>query len=334
MSGIIAIVGATGAVGTELLKLIDQRDLQHQELRLFASARTAGQVLDFRGSKLVLEELQADSFQDTDLAFFSAGSAIAKKWAPIAAESDTLVIDHSSAFRMDAAVPLIVPEVNLNSYRGQKIIANPNCTAILLVMVLAPIHRQFGIQRAIISTYQAASGVGRVAMEEFLEQTRNAINGKPVAASAFPAPLGFNLIPQCDSFLDNAFTGEEMKVARETRKILDVEDLQISCTAVRVPILRVHSESVCLELKSPFELQAIRSLLDQSPGLRLLDHPAFGGYPMPILATGKDRIIVGRLRKDPIFENGLSLFLSGDQIRKGAALNAIQIAEALAGVKS
>jgi aspartate-semialdehyde dehydrogenase len=328
----VAVVGATGAVGEEIFSILEQRSFPFTEIRAFSSPRSAGKKITVKGEEITVQALSPDCFEGVDIALFSAGSNISQEWGPIAVKAGTRVIDNSSAFRMDAGVPLVVPEINANHIKdGDLLIANPNCTTIILLMALAPIHKKYGIKRGVVATYQAASGAGREAMEELSKQTRAILENEPVVAEIFPAPIGFNLIPHCDSFLDSGFTKEEMKVLLESRKILGDPSLNLSCTAVRVPVLRAHSEAVSLELENPVDLDELRALLKESPGLRVLDRHAPGGYPMPALASGRDNVIVGRIRHDPVFENGLSLFLSGDQLRKGAALNAVQIAELFVG---
>lgn len=335
MSVCVAVVGATGAVGEEIFSILEQRSFPYTEIRAFSSPRSAGKKIKVKDEEITVQALSPDCFEGVDIALFSAGSNISKEWGPIAVKAGTRVIDNSSAFRMDDNVPLVVPEINADHIKdGDLLIANPNCTTIILLMALAPIHKKYGIKRGIVSTYQAASGAGREAMDELSNQTKLVLEGEPIAGEIFPAPIAFNLIPHCDIFLDNGFTKEEMKVVHESRKILATPDLNLSCTAVRVPILRAHSEAVCLELEQPVDLDELRTLLRESPGVRVLDRPAPGGYPMPAIASGRDNVIVGRIRHDPIFDNGLSLFLSGDQLRKGAALNAVQIAELFVGEKS
>lgn len=332
MAKTVAIVGSTGAVGEEILKILEQRAFPLSKLRCFSSPRSVGKKVLFQGDEIEVEALSESCFEGVDIALFSAGSSISKEWARVAEKAGTIVVDNSSAFRMDDNVPLVVPEINADAIGPEhKIIANPNCTTILLLMPLAPIVRKYGLKRAVISTYQAASGAGRLAMEELKKQSAEVLEGQPIASEIFPAPIGFNLIPHCDVFLDNGFTREEMKVVHESRKILNMPELNLTVTAVRVPVLRAHSEAVNLELEKDFEVKDIQALMKESPGVRLLDHHAYGGYPMPILASGHDPVIVGRFRRDPSVDNGLAFFLSGDQLRKGAALNAVQIAELFVG---
>lgn len=326
----LAVVGATGAVGEEILAILDEREFAIDALRLFSSPRSAGRRIPFRGQEIEVEALAPGCFKDTDIALFSAGGGISREWAPAAVEEGARVVDNSSAFRMDEGVPLVIPEINGALLKdGPKLIANPNCTTIILLMGIAPIHRRYGIARGVIATYQAASGAGRKAMEELRDQTRRVLDDEPYCAEAFPAPIAFNLIPHCDLFLDDGFTKEEAKVVNESRKILGEPGLKLTVTAVRVPILRAHSEAVALELERDFELDEVAALLRDSPGLRLMAPDLDGNYPMPVLASGGDPVLAGRLRRDPTCERGLMMFLCGDQLRKGAALNAVQIAEAL-----
>lgn len=330
MSKTVAIVGATGAVGEEFFRILEQREFPVGELRAFSSPRSEGKKLKFGDREVTVQTLSAEAFKGVDIALFSAGGSISKEWCPIAAEAGARVIDNSSAFRMDESVPLVVPEVNMDAIKDEhRIIANPNCTTILLAVVLGPLHKKYGVKRGTVATYQAASGAGLKAMEELREQSRKVLDNEPVAAEIFPAPLAFNLIPHCDVFLEDGYTREEAKVLRESRKILSDPELKLGVTAVRVPILRAHSEAVHLELGQEFSLEELREFIGEQPGVRVLDRPAPGGYPMPCLASNHDNVIVGRMRRDPTFDNGLAFFIAGDQIRKGAALNAVQIAEKL-----
>lgn len=328
----IAIVGATGAVGAELLRTLEERKFPVDELRLLASVRSAGRQLTFAGEPHTVEALSADRFDGCSVVFFSAGGGTSKEWAPQAAERGAVVIDNSSAFRYDPTVPLVVPEVNAHAISGHKgIIANPNCTTILLVVVLAPLHAAAGLKRAVVATYQAASGAGAQAMEELREQTRVILDGGEPVPNKFPQPIGFNLFPHIDVFLpeDDYATKEEMKVVWEARKIMELPELKAVCTCVRVPVLRAHSEAVFLEFERPLSADDARRALQAAPGVRVVDDPAAGRYPTPREADGGDDVLVGRVRPDPTCERGLCLFLAGDQLRKGAALNAVQIAELL-----
>jgi aspartate-semialdehyde dehydrogenase len=328
----VAIVGATGAVGQELLRVLEQRAYPVDAMRLLASPRSAGRRLAFAGEELEVEPLSEEALRGCDVAFFSAGGGTSKAWAPKAAEAGAVVIDNSSAFRLDPEVPLVVPEVNPQAAQAhQGIIANPNCTTILLVVVLAPLHTAAGLKRCVVATYQSASGAGALAMEELRTQTAAALAGDPLEPAQFPQPIAFNLFPHIDVFLpdEGDATREEMKVVWEARKILGLPDLAVVSTCVRVPVLRAHSEAVFLELERPLEPSAARNALRSAPGVQVVDDPANARYPTPRDADGEDDVLVGRIRPDPSAPNGLCLFLSGDQLRKGAALNAVQIAELL-----
>jgi aspartate-semialdehyde dehydrogenase len=327
----LAIVGASGAVGHELLSVLENSSLQYDELRLYASPRSAGTVLECRGQKITVE-IMPEGAIDADVILASAGGSISKSQAPKWVEGGAVVIDNSSAFRYDPAIPLIVPEINgdvLDSLDWKKggIVANPNCTTAIAVMALNPIHKAFGIKRAIISTYQATSGAGAKGMQELEEQTRNALDGKPVKNEVFAHSIVFNVIPHIDSFQENGFTKEEMKVAWETHKILRDSSIRVSCTAVRIPTMRTHSEAITLELERPATHEAARALLTNAPGVEVRDDIANNLYPMPLTASGKYNVEVGRIRASLVFDGGLDLFVAGDQLLKGAALNAVQIAE-------
>ena len=329
----LAIVGASGAVGHELLGVLEKSSLKFDELRLYASPRSAGTVLECRGQKLTVE-VMPDGAIDADVILASAGGSISKTQAPIWAAAGAVVIDNSSAFRYEDTVPLIVPEINgdvllQSDWKAGGIIANPNCTTAILVMALEPLHKAFGIKRAIVSTYQATSGAGAKGMQELEQQTRNSLEGKPVLNEVFAHPIPFNLIPHIDSFLNNGYTKEEMKVLWETHKIMRAPQIKLSCTAVRIPTMRAHSEAVTLELERPATPEAARALLEAAPGIDVLDDPAAKLYPMPLTASGKGNVEVGRIRSSLVFDGGLDLFICGDQLLKGAALNAVQIAEYL-----
>jgi aspartate-semialdehyde dehydrogenase len=328
----VVIVGATGAVGHELLRVLEDRDFPVDRLRLLASPRSAGKTLQFKGEPVSVEALSTDALTGSSIAFFSAGGGISKEWAPKAVECGAVVVDNSSAFRYDPEVPLVVPEVNPEAVKAHKgIIANPNCTTILLVVVLAPLHEAAGLRRVVVATYQAASGAGAQAMEELRSQTGVVLGGGEPVPNAFPAPIAFNLFPHIDVFLseeENA-TREEMKVVWETRKIMGLPGLSAVSTCVRVPVLRAHSEACFLEFDRELLADQAREVLRKAPGVRVVDDPAAGVYPTPREADGIDDVLVGRIRSDPSTTNGLCLFLSGDQLRKGAALNAVQVAELL-----
>ena len=327
----VAIAGATGAVGAEFLQLLENRDFPLGKLRLLASARSAGKTIRFRGADLPVEELTESSFDGIDVAFFSAGGGRSKQFAPAAVRAGAVVVDNSSAFRMDPDVPLVVPEVNPDDALAHKgIIANPNCSTILLLMALAPLHRKWPVRRVVVSTYQAASGAGAAAMQELETQTSDILAGKPAVPSIFPHPIAFNLFSHNTAIDGTGYNEEELKMVKETRKILHEPDLAVTATCIRVPVLRAHSESVNIEFAGPRPpLDDIRAALAAFPGVRLVDDRDNNVFPMPIDATGKDETLVGRIREDLSCANAIDLFLAGDQILKGAALNGYQIAELL-----
>ncbi|AFY62528.1 aspartate-semialdehyde dehydrogenase [Synechococcus sp. PCC 6312] len=326
----VAVLGATGAVGTELLQLLEARNFPLQELRLLASERSAGQTLAFQGENLTIQAVGPDSFAGIDLVLASAGGSISQKWLPVAVQAGAVCVDNSSAFRMQPDVPLVVPEVNpadLDQHQG--IIANPNCTTILMTVALWPLHQAQPIQRIIAATYQSASGAGARAMEEVRAQAQAILNNETPPTAAFPYPLAFNLFPHNTPINAEGYCQEEMKMVNETRKIFHAPELRISATCVRVPVLRAHSETLNLEFEQPFPVTQARELIAQAPGIKLVEDWENNYFPMPIDATGQDDVLVGRIRQDLSHPNGLELWLCGDQIRKGAALNAVQIAEAL-----
>jgi aspartate-semialdehyde dehydrogenase len=326
----VAILGATGAVGAELLELLESRDFPVSDLKLLASERSAGSTLLFRGKKLTVEAVTAQSFQDVDLVLASAGASISRAWVKTAIAAGAVMIDNSSAFRMDENVPLIVPEVNPQAAAThQGVIANPNCTTILMSVAIYPLHQVQPIQRIVAATYQSASGAGARAMEEVKTQAQAILNGEEPKAELFPYPLAFNLFPHNSRLNEQGYCEEEMKMVNETRKIFGEDSLRITATCVRVPVLRAHSEAINLEFEAPFSISQARELLSQAPGVKLVDDWQANYFPMPIDASGKDEVLVGRIRQDLSNPNGLELWLCGDQIRKGAALNAIQIAELL-----
>ena len=330
MSQHVAIAGATGAVGTEFLKLLEARDFPMKSLRLLASSRSAGSKLQFRGENLEVEELTQKSFKGIDIAFFSAGGSRSKEFAPHAVDSGAVVIDNSSAFRMDEKVPLVVPEINpKQAFEHQGLIANPNCSTIQMVVALNPIHRAANIQRVVVSTYQAVSGAGASAMEELKQQLRAWANDEPMKQEVFPTQIAFNLFPHIDVFQDNGYTKEEMKMVHETRKIMNAPNMQISATCVRVPVLRAHSEAVWVETEKPLSESEARELFEKEPGIVVQDERESGGYPTPWHITETQETYVGRIRKDISHPNGLTFWVVADQLYKGAALNAIQIAEVL-----
>jgi aspartate-semialdehyde dehydrogenase len=326
----VAILGATGAVGMELLRVMERRAFPVAGLRLLASARSAGKKCSFRGREYPVETVTPRSFAGIDLAFFSAGSGTAKMFGPIARDSGAVVIDNSSAFRMEETVPLVIPEVNPEDVeQHRRIIANPNCTTAVALMALYPLHRAFGLQRVFAASYQAVSGTGARAIEELRRQVEATVGGGEVTAEVYPHPIAFNLLPQVDSFLENGYTREEMKMQFEGRKIMHLPALRASVTCVRVPVYRSHSVALSAEFERPVSLDAARDALAKAPGLDLVDEPKAGRYPTPLEAAGKDNCQAGRLRLDCALQNGLSLWVSGDQLLKGAALNAVQIAELL-----
>jgi len=328
---VVAIVGASGAVGQELLKVLAERQFPVTELRLFGSARSAGSSYDFNGQSVCVEELRhGDQFRGVDIAFVSAGGGVSKDYAEDITRYGAVMIDNSSAFRMDEDVPLVVPEINPQDaqVRPRGIIANPNCTTIQMVVALNAIEQISHIRRVHVATYQAASGAGAQAMKELEEQYRQVLEGEPVTVNKFAYQLAFNLIPHIDVFTDNDYTKEEMKMYNETRKIMH-SDIEVSATCVRVPSLRAHSESIWLETEQPISAEQAKEAFAHSVGCVLMDDPKTKTYPMPLFLSGKDEVFVGRVRKDLTNPNGLTFWCVSDQIRKGAALNAVQIAELL-----
>lgn len=331
----VAIIGASGAVGQELLRVLDEKNFPVDKLRLFGSARSAGRKYTFRGHDYVVEELteNPELFADVQIAFTSAGASVSKKYASVITARGAVMIDNSSAFRMDPDVPLVVPEVNAADAlaRPRNIIGNPNCTTIQMLVALSPIHRLSPIQSIHVSTYQAASGAGATGMAELKQQITDYAAGNELKVSKFQAQLLGNLIPQVDAFLDNDYTNEEMKMERESRKILHAPELKVSAMCVRVPVLRAHSEAIWVRTARPLELSDVRRAMEQSPGLEVVDDPASGRYPMPLEAAGSDPVYVGRIRRDLTDPCGIALWVVADQIKKGAALNAVQIAQYLVG---
>ena len=332
----VAIVGASGAVGQEFLRVLEERNFPLDELVLFGSTRSAGRKYTFRGKEIEVKLLQHnDDFKDIDIAFTSAGGGTSIEFADTITKFGTVMIDNSSAFRMDNEVPLVVPEVNAEDAlnRPRNIIANPNCTNIQMVVALKAIEDMTHIKRVHVSTYQAASGAGAAAMQELYDQYRQVLNDEPVTVNKFAYQLAFNVIPQIDSFTDNGYTKEEMKMYNETRKIMH-SDIQVSAMCVRVPALRSHSESIWVETERPVSVDEAKEAFAKGEGLVLMDNPAKQEYPMPLFLSRKDPVYVGRIRKDLANENGLAFWIVGDQIKKGAALNAVQIAEYLIKVKN
>lgn len=328
----IAVLGATGVVGQEILSVLEQRKFPVRSLRALASARSAGKTVAFRGEQIQVEAARPDSFTGIDLVLASAGATATKELAPAIRKSGAILIDNSSAFRMDPSVPLVVPEVNpdaLTTHTG--IIANPNCVAIILTVAIAPIHRAVGIRRVVVSTYQSASGAGLAAMQELQSQAREILDGRQPIPKALPHPIAFNVFSHNTAIGPEGYNGEETKVMMETRKILAEPELAITATCVRVPVLRAHAESINLTLKQPLSPERARTLLAEAPGVEIVDDREKNLFPMPTLASGRDSVYVGRIRRDLSQPDGvgLDLFVCGDQLRKGAALNAVQIAEAL-----
>lgn len=326
----VAILGATGAVGTELLALLEERNFPLGNLKLLASERSAGKSIAFAGKDLIIEAVTESSFDGVDIVLASAGGGVSKKWLPIATKAGAVSIDNSSAFRMNPDVPLIVPEVNPEAAAQHKgIIANPNCTTILMAVAIYPLHQVQPIKRIVAATYQSASGAGAMAMEEVKIQAQAILNGEPAIPEILPYPLAFNLFPHNSPMTDNSYCEEEMKMVNETRKIFGDQNIRITATCVRVPVLRAHSESLNLEFAHPFNVDKAREILATAAGVKLVEDFSKNYFPMPIDASGKDDVLVGRIRQDISHPNGLELWLCGDQIRKGAALNAVQIAELL-----
>ncbi|WP_107667566.1 aspartate-semialdehyde dehydrogenase [Cyanothece sp. BG0011] len=326
----VAILGATGAVGTELLELLESRNFPLNNLKLLASPRSAGTILNYKGETIKVEAVEAKAFNDVDLVLASAGGSTSKAWAQTIVDAGAVMVDNSSAFRMNPDVPLIVPEINPEAAANhQGIIANPNCTTILMAVAIYPLHQVQPIERIVVSTYQSASGAGARAMEEVKIQSQAILKGEDPKAEILPYPLAFNLFPHNSPLTETGYCEEEMKMVNETRKIFNTPHLKITATCVRVPVLRAHSEAINLEFKEPFSVAQAREIIANSPGVQLLEDWQKNYFPMPIDASGKDDVLVGRIRQDISHANGLELWICGDQIRKGAALNAVQIAELL-----
>lgn len=326
----VAIVGATGLVGQEFIRVLEQRNFPVAELRLFASDRSAGRRLKFRGEELPVLETSEEGFRGVELALFSAGAEVSREWAPVAARAGAVVVDNSAAWRMDPEVPLVVPEVNPEDvawHRG--IIANPNCSTIQMVVAINPIHRVNRIRRVVVATYQSVSGSGSAAIDELRAQSEAVLRGEVVEPSVYPHQIAFNLVPHIDRFYEDGYTKEELKMLQETRKIMHEPDLPVSATCVRVPVFIGHSEAVHLELSEPMSPAEARRILAQAPGVVVVDDPARNLYPMPRDAAGRDEVFVGRIREDKALEPGLAMWVVADNVRKGAALNAVQIAEEL-----
>lgn len=324
------MVGATGAVGIEILNVLERRNFPAASLRLLASSKSAGKILTFRGEKISVDALEPNSFEGIDVALFSAGAGISREFVPHAVRAGAVVVDNSSAFRMDPKVPLVVPEINavdLNSHSG--IIANPNCTTAIILMALHPLHLSFGLRRVIASSYQAVSGTGARAIKELRDQVEAISSGRTVLKEVYPHQIAFNLIPHVDSFLEDGYTREEMKIQNEGRRILHLPNFTASVTCVRVPVYRAHSVSVTAEFEKTVSLEEARRAITEAPGIQLVDDPSSATYPMPLDCSGEDDCRVGRLRLDCALPNSLTFWVCGDQLLKGAALNAVQIAERL-----
>ena len=324
----VAIAGATGAVGEVMLEILDQRNFPVKNLKLLASERSVGKKLKFKGEEISVEKLDRDSFKNIDIALFSAGGDRSKEFAPYAADSGAVVIDNSSCFRMVPEIPLVNPQ-DIALYKKRNIIANPNCTTIIMVVPLKPLHDYAKIKRIVVSTYQAVSGAGAKAMEELSKQVCQYVEGKEILTNSLAYQIVFNLIPQIDVFTDNYYTKEEMKMVNETRKIMGDSSINVTATTVRVPVFRSHSEAVNIETEKKITREKALELLSSANGVKVVDDPANKKYPMPLFVSGNDDCYVGRVREDISTENGLSLWIVGDQLRKGAALNAVQIAEVL-----
>jgi aspartate-semialdehyde dehydrogenase len=326
----VAILGATGLVGQQFISLLQERDFPISELKLLASSRSAGGVVNFKGTDIIVEEAGAGSFRDVEIAFFAVGSDVSRHYAPIANKQGTVVVDNSSAFRMDTRVPLVVPEINPQDIAAHTgIIANPNCSTIQMVTALFPLHKANPIKRIIVSTYQSVSGTGKAAITELENQSHLVLEGKEVIPHVYPHQIAFSILPEIDVFLDNDYTREEWKMVEETRKIMHAPDIGISATCARVPVFNSHCESINVEFTEPISPDTARRILAGAPGIKILDEPTVSLYPQPISAAGTDEVFVGRIRQDFSTTNGLVMWVVADNIRKGAALNAVQIAESM-----
>jgi aspartate-semialdehyde dehydrogenase len=328
----VAVVGATGAVGNEMVATLEQRKFPVKSLRLLASEKSIGKTLTYKGAEIPVDELKEDSFKGVEIGLFSAGGSISQKFAPIAWQSGCVVVDNTSAWRMDPDVPLVVPEVNahaIKDYKNKGIIANPNCSTIQMVVALKPLHDAAKIKRIVVSTYQAVSGTGKKAIHELETQVMDLFNSREITKKVYPHQIAFNCLPHIDVFIENGYTKEEMKMVNETKKILEDDSIRVTATTVRVPVFYGHSESVNVEFERPLSPDEARNLLKKAPGVIVADDPGKNIYPLAIYAAGKDETFVGRIRKDESIENGLNMWVVSDNIRKGAALNAVQIAEIL-----
>lgn len=326
----VAVVGATGAVGNEMVAILEERNFPVGELKLFASERSEGKFLEFKGKNIRVNKLTKDSFNGIDIALFSAGASRSLEFAPEAVKAGAVVVDNSSAFRMEPDVPLVVPEVNKHALKKHKgIIANPNCSTIQMVVALKPIHDAVRIKRIVVSTYQAVSGTGKKAIHELEQQTRDLFSLKEIIVSVYPHQIAFNCIPQIDVFLDNGYTKEEIKMVNETRKIMEDDSIRVTATTVRVPVFLAHSESVNIETHRKITAEKVRKLLLKAPGVEVVDEPNNSIYPLAINSAGRDEVFVGRIREDESIDNGINMWIVSDNLRKGAALNAVQIGEVL-----
>src|SRR5438105_7060272 len=326
----VAVVGATGAVGIEMIKTLEKHNFPVGKLTLLASARSVGKKLKFRGEEIPVQELTKSAFEGIDIALFSAGGSISKEFAPVAAQAGSVVIDNSSAFRMDNQVPLVIPEINGGDVKWHKgIIANPNCTTAVTLMALYPLHQAFSVKRIFAASYQAVSGTGAKAIEELKRQVDQLVKGQPATKEVYPHQIAFNVLPHVDSFLQDGYTKEEMKMQNEGRKIMHHPTFRASVTCVRVPVYRAHSVAMSAEFEKPVTVEGAREVLKKAPGLQVVDDPAKNEYPLPLYLAEQDDCAVGRIRKDCAMENGLAFWVAGDQLLKGAALNAVQIAEEL-----
>jgi aspartate-semialdehyde dehydrogenase len=327
---VVAVVGATGAVGNEMIKTLAQRNFPVETLRLFASERSEGKTLEFNDKEIAVEAIKDTSFKGIDIALFSAGAERSKIWAPVAAKSGCVVVDNSSQWRMDPEVPLVVPEVNPHDLKKHKgIIANPNCSTIQMVVVLKPIHDAAKIKRVVVTTFQAVSGTGQKAINELMQQTTDLLNFKEIQCNVYPYQIAFNVLPHIDAFLENGYTKEEMKMVNETKKIMGDNSIRLTATTVRVPVFRSHSESLNIETEKKLSPNEVRAILSKAPGVIVYDVPEKNIYPIPLNVAGKDEIYVGRIREDESIDNGINMWIVADNLRKGAALNAVQIAEKL-----
>ena len=328
----IAVAGATGAVGNQMISCLEERNFPIKSIKFLASSRSVGRKLKYKGRNIAVEELTETSFKGIDIALFSAGGGTSEKFSPYAANDGCVVIDNSSAWRMDPEVPLVVPEVNPHAvaqFRNKGIIANPNCSTIQMVVPLHPLHQEYGIKRIVVSTYQAVSGTGKKAIDELDSQTRAILNFKEHENKVYPHTIAFNCLPHIDVFLENGYTKEEMKMVHETRKILEDDTIGVTATTVRVPVFFGHSESINIETKKKVSALEVRALLERAPGVKVVDNPLNNIYPLAIDAAGQDLTLVGRIRDDESIENGINMWVVADNIRKGAATNAVQIAEIL-----